>query len=129
MANFNKKSINTYQVMRLKLAGMVKDGAIQDNRIIGFTITYSNGNSIGIESNLTNETPYIKLNYSMIDRLTGREKKHKYHIELNKQLSNFGKGHYYYYLCPFSGNKARILYFDKDSGFFKCLKAFDKNIL
>lgn len=128
MANFNKTSINTYQVRKLNISYLVRNMIIRENKKVCAKITFPDNSSIGIESDLTNKVPFLSLEYTISDKRTGGQTKYNYKIELYTQRSNLGKGHYYYFLCPKTGNKARILYLDYVGGYFQSIKAFDKNI-
>lgn len=72
------------------------------------TITWSrNGEqtaSIGISVHMDEESPYVELDYKY------RDEPRKYRIHLVSIPSNLGAGEVWYFLCPQTGKRCRILY-------------------
>jgi hypothetical protein len=51
-----------------------------------------------------------------------------YRVRIVSVLSNLGKGNVYYFICPISGNRCKILYMGYGSKYFKCRKAYQHRI-
>ena len=128
MPKYSSNRKTTKQVLKLDLKSLIKSGFIKSGYIIQGIMNYNDKCKIGIESNLSSNMPYIKLDYSIIDNRTGQQQEFSYKIELSRQKSNLGKGYFYYFLCPFTGKKAKILYMAYDSKYFKCFSAYNKRI-
>ncbi len=60
--------------------------------------------SISIQSNLLATRPFIELSYTWRDQSINDK------IYLVKKESNLGKGYIWYFLCPRTGKRCRILY-------------------
>ena len=84
------------------------------------TITWSrNGNqtsSISIKVNTQSEQPYIELDYKY------RDEPRNYKVRLVSTSSNLGKGFIWYFLCPQTSKRCRILYLI--NGYFLHREAF-----
>ena len=79
----------------------------------------SNGNptgSISIKVNTNSEQPYIELDYKY------RDEPRKYKVRLVSLPSNLGKGLIWYFLCPETKKRCRVLY--SIGGYFLHREAF-----
>jgi len=107
-------------VLKLEASYLNKHGYLNPNKIIRGTITWSrNGNktgSISFETNTKNERPYIELDY----KSNGEPR--NYRIYLDTVKSNLGKGEIWYFICPSTNKRCRILY--SIDGYFLHRQAF-----
>lgn len=94
--------------MRLEIDYLRKNQFISPNEICQGTLSWSNGNKLSFRSQFNGNLKQIELMYSH----TYREKKTEcnYIIEIHELPSNLGKGSNWYFICPVSGLKAKILY-------------------
>lgn len=94
--------------LQLNIRNLKRDGFIDPGRIRSGTVTWScNGNktaSISIMVDMHTAPPYIELGYSYGD------KPRKYRIRLVSVSSNLGAGEVWYFLCPTTSMRCRILY-------------------
>ena len=95
-------------VLQLNINKLKKDGFLIPGRVRSGTLTWSrNGNeigSIGFKVDMASDLPYIELNYSC------RNDPRKYRVLLVSVPSNLGTGEVWYFLCPRTGKRCRILY-------------------
>ena len=95
-------------VLQLNIDKLKKNRFIIPGRIRSGTYTWSrDGNetgSIGFTVDMTSVLPYIELDYKY-----GAELR-KYRIFLVSVPSNLGAGEVWYFLCPHTGKRCRILY-------------------
>lgn len=95
-------------VLKLSISDLKKWNYLISRRQQSGTLTWSrNGNetaSIGISSDTAVAPPYIELDY------TYKDKPRKYRIRLVSEPSNLGLGEVWYFLCPQTGKRCRILY-------------------
>lgn len=96
------------EVLQLNICKLNKDNFITPGIERSGTITWSrNGNkraSIGITVNMRSASPYVELDYSYNDQ------PRKYQVRLVSVPSNLGSGEVWYFLCPHTGKRCRILY-------------------
>lgn len=108
-------------VLKLKASYLNKHGYLNANKIQRGTITWStNGNktgSISFVTNTKNERPYIELDY----KCNGEPR--NYRIYLDTVKSNLGKGEIWYFICPNTKKRCRILY--SIGGYFLHREAFN----
>jgi len=81
------------------ISGQYKSGTINWNRN-----GIPNG-SIGISVHMDRNEPYL-----MVDYVLNKEKEVRYSIPLIKVPSNLGKGHVWYFRCPYTNQLCRKLY-------------------
>ena len=95
-------------VLQLNINSLKRDGFLIPRHRRSGTLTWSrNGNktaSIGITVNMASAPPYVELDYKY------GESSRKYTIRLVSVLSNLGAGEIWYFLCPHTGKRCRILY-------------------
>jgi len=108
------------EVLKLEASYLNKHGYLNHNKIIRGTITWSrNGNktgSISFETNTKNERPYIELDY----KCNGEPRNYRIYFDTVK--SNLGKGEIWYFICPSTKKRCRILY--SINGYFLHREAF-----
>lgn len=96
------------EVLQVNISKLREWGYLNPGHWKGGTITWSrNGNqtgSIGISVNMDEESPHMELDYSYNDQ------PRKYRVRLVSVPSNLGAGEVWYFLCPNTGKRCRILY-------------------
>ena len=109
------------ETLQLNISKLKKWGFLKTNQITSNTLTWSrNGNktgSISIKVNTHSEQPYIELDYKYND--TPRN----YQVTLVSVPSNLGFGIIWYFLCPQTNKRCRILY--SVDGYFLHREAFN----
>lgn len=120
----------TYEERKsLSITDLRKWGYLEPGTWKSGTINWSrNGNptgSISIRMRMDVTEPYITLDYTL-----NKEKEVTYNISLIKVPSNLGKGHVWYFLCPYTNKLCRKLY--SIDGYFMHRRAikgyYDKQI-
>ena len=117
----------TGEVERLEISDLLKNGRIKTGFNISGLISWTNGNSIRYKSELNEERHEIRLIYANTGR-NGEVNKLDYIIQLTSISSNFGKGRIWYFVCPVTGKKARILYKCYGSLYFKSRESYQQRI-
>lgn len=92
------------------------------------SLSWTNGNSISIETKYTDSEKYIRLNYFNTSAQTGEKKEFDYRIELTTKTSNLGKGELLYFVCPDNSSLCRILYKCYGSEIWKSRTAYRNRI-
>ena len=107
-------------VLQVSISKLKIWGYLQPETIKNGTLTWSrNGNKTGciaISSNTYEPKPYIELDYSY------NNEPRNYKIYLTSTPSNLGKGLIWYFVCPNTGKRCRILY--SIGGYFLHREAF-----
>jgi len=86
-------------------------------------------NSIGITVNIEDE-PYVKVNYTITDRTTGKKTDYDYKINLATTPCHFG-GVRYWFICPLSvngvycGRRTGSLYLASSGNYFGCRHCYN----
>jgi len=90
------------------------------------SLSWNTGASISYSLIKDNEGMFLELIYSK----TIKEEKENfnYKIRIVSVPSNLGKGNNYYFICPISGKRCKILYMAYGSNYFKCRTAYQNRI-
>ena len=128
MGRYRTGALTTGEVARIELSYLLKNGFIKPGCHLQGTLSWNNGSTIGIESDLTGGNRYLRLNYKNENRQTGEVTQHDYKIQLISITSNLGIGEVLYFVCPFTGHRARILYKCYGSLIWKSRKAYRHRI-
>ena len=90
------------------------------------TISWNTGATIGFIISEERDGLFLTLNYTK----TFEEKKQDfaYKIFIKPLPSNLGKGFNYYFICPISGLRCKIIYMAYGSDYFKCRQAYKNRI-
>ncbi len=121
-------AITTGAVQRIEISYLLKKGFIKKGCKVSGTLSWSNGSTIGFQSEYSYEGMYLKLNYANTNGYSGEVTHHEYMIQLKTIPSNLGKGKVLYFVCPETGRKARILYKCYGSLIWKCRTAYQNRI-
>jgi hypothetical protein len=128
MGRYKTGALTNSEVVRIELPYLLKHGLIKKGCHITGTLSWNNGNTIGIESDLTGGNRYLRLNYQNENRQTGEVTRHDYQIQLTSITSNLGIGEILYFVCPDTGHRARILYKCYGSLIWKSRFAYQQRI-
>ncbi len=120
-------AITTGASLRIELSYLLKKGFISNGCIKQGTLTWTNGSYISFTSELSAEGQYIRLTYSSKSH-TGELTSMDYTIQLTSVPSNLGRGKIWYFICPISGNRSRILYKAYGSTHFKSRASYRNRI-
>ncbi len=128
MGRYSTGAISTSSAQRLELSYLLRHGSIKKGQFIHGSLNWTNGNNISFISELTEKNQYIRLIYTHTSNYSGEVNKMDYKIQLVSIPSNLGKGKIYYFRCPVSGRRSRILYMCYGSLYFKSRLAYRKRI-
>jgi hypothetical protein len=127
MGRFSTGAITTGEAQRIELSWLIKQGWISKGGIISGTLSWNNGSEISINTEIKEGKGYIRLNYQN-KRYTGEVNELDYKIQLTSIPSNLGRGKIWFFICPFTGRKTRILYKCYGSLYFKSRWAYSHRI-
>ena len=127
MGRYSTGAITTGEAQRIEISFLLKQGFISKGGIISGSLSWNNVSSIGIQSETTEGKQEIRLYYQN-QKPTGEINDLDYRIQLSSIPSNLGRGLIWYFICPISGRKARILYKCYGSLYFKSRKAYQGRI-
>lgn len=109
------------EALQIPISKLKGWGYLDPEQIKSGTLNWSsNGNptgSISIKVNTNSEQPYIELDYKY------RDEPRKYKVRLVSLPSNLGKGLIWYFLCPETKKRCRVLY--SIGGYFLHREAFN----
>lgn len=120
-------TMTTGEAMRLEIGYLLKHGFIRKGFHLSGSISWTSGSNIGYHSKFTEEDQEIRLVY-WNQSYSGERTDLDYTIQLTSIPSNLGRGEIWYFVCPFTGRKAKILYKCYGSPYFKCRKAYHNRI-
>ena len=86
------------------------------------SIEYPSGSSIGVKLLKESGNYWAKLSYQKT--IGGEKRDYNYRVPIVSLPSNLGKGELYYFLCPVSGRRCKVLYMGYGSEYFKCREAY-----
>jgi hypothetical protein len=108
------------EALQIHISKLKGWGYLDAKQIKSGTLNWSrNGNptgSISIQVNTYSEQPYIELDYKY------RDEARSYKVYLTSTLSNLNKGEIWYFICPQTKKRCRILY--SIGGYFLHREAF-----
>ncbi len=108
------------EALQINISKLKEWGYLQPGQFKAGTLTWKrNGNitgSVSIQGRISNEKQYIELEYKY------RGEPRKYKVQLVSTPSNLGKGKVWYFLCPKTLKRCRVLY--SIGGYFFHREAF-----
>ena len=128
MGRHSTGAITTGEIHRIELSYLLKKRMIRKNCNLSGTISWTDGSSIGFESGFSNGEGYLRLVYTLTSRSDGEVTHHDYKIGLTSIPSNLGKGEVIYFICPYTGKRAKILYRCYGSKTWKSRMAYKNKI-
>jgi len=114
--------------MRIEMSYLIQQGLIKTGTDYNSFMAWSNSkNSISYYIKINEVEKYLRLKYTQTD---SQENKNEmdYKIYLEGIKSNLGKGTVYYFLCPVSNRKCRVLYLAYGSQYFKSRESYQNRI-
>ena len=127
MGRYSTGAITTGEAQRIGISYLFKQGFISKGKTIQGRLSWNNGSSIGFISELSEGKQEIRLYYQN-QKPTGEINDLDYRIQLSSIPSNLGRGLIWYFICPITGRKARILYKCYGSLHFKSRRAYQNRI-
>jgi hypothetical protein len=127
MGRYSTGAITTGEALRLEINCLFKDGYIEKGCVVSASISWTSGANIIIRTDFTNPQPFITLNYTHTGR-DGVKQSINYVVNIEGVPSNLGSGLNYYFVCPFTGKRAKILYSCYGSPYFKSRGAYKNRI-
>jgi hypothetical protein len=121
MGRWDTGAITTGQCLRINICAFtphIKRGVAH----LEGTINYSNDSEISVRLLKRGNRYYAALNY--FKTIDGKKCHVDYEIPIVTKPSNLGKGSIYYFLCPFSGKRCKVLYMGYGSLYFKSREAY-----
>jgi|LSQX01.3.fsa_nt_gb hypothetical protein len=98
----------TASVCRIDMRDLTRWGVLKHNSC-SFSMEWTDGSSIWLEVNSSKDGKYIVIEYKLTD-FQGDSYNMKYTISLDRIPSNLGRGYIYYFICPKTGKRCRVLY-------------------
>jgi hypothetical protein len=123
----DRTGTTTKEALRIELSYLLKGGYFCKGKVFYGEFKWTNGSSIGIQSNYTDEEQYIRLFYVHTD-WRGEKTEYDYKIQITFVPSNLGKGKVPYFVCPVNGSRCRILYKAYGSPIWKSRGAYNHTI-
>lgn len=120
-------AITTNGAYRIELKKLQIIGMVQEGKIVEAVLRFNADFSVTIIVNYINDTPYMILRYRWIQTSTTKRLIDDF-VYMEKRLSNIGKGHVYYFLCPETNQRCRTLFKCYGSNHFKCFKAYKSQL-
>jgi len=127
MGRYSTGAITTGEAQRIGISYLFKQGFISKGKTIQGRLSWNNGSSIGFISELSEGKQEIRLYYQN-QKPTGEINDLDYRIQLSSIPSNLGRGLIWYFICPITGRKTRILYKCYGSLHFKSRRAYQNRI-
>lgn len=122
----------TGEAKKIDIDFLFKNGFIQKGATINRNLAWVDGQgnpcgNIGLLSVFTDDEKYIQLIYTLTDS-DGEKHKRDYKIYIEGVKSNLGKGYNYYFQCPVSNRRCKILYGAYGSHYFKSRESYQNRI-
>lgn len=112
----------TASVCRIDMRDLTRWGVLKHNSY-SFSMEWTDGSSIWLEVNSSEEGKYIVAEYKLTD-FKGDSYNIKYTISLDRIPSNLGRGYIYYFICPKTGKRCRVLYRAYGSHTFRARESY-----
>ena len=125
MGRYSTGAISVNQCLQINV-NFYKRLLVNDCFPFSGSLSWNTGASISYSLVKDNEGMFLKLIYS---KTINEGKEHfNYKIRIVSVPSNLGKGNNYYFICPISGKRCKILYMAYGSNYFKCRTAYQNRI-
>lgn len=126
MGRWSTGAITTGQCLRLHVSSFVRE-IKQGRSLTNGSISWNTGASITVNLFLNDLSATANLQYGKKDH-EGNQQQINYNIPIISTPSNLGKGRIYYFVCPFSGKRCKVLYMGYGSLYFKSREAYRHRI-
>jgi len=127
MGRSSRSAITTTEAMRLEISIFTKRGYFKTDSCFSSSFSWTNGSSISYDLFFMDERQEIRLHYWNQNN-SGERNDMDYIIQLTSVPSNLGKGEVWYFVCPQTGRKTKILYKAYGSLHFKSREAYQNRI-
>lgn len=118
----NSSAITTGEALKISIDFLIKKKALVVGKEIKSQIDFTNGASLSLTGHLVKWNEYLILEYKKGELLLN------YKVFIEEKESNLGKGLQYYFLCPQTGIRCKILYMAYGSDVFKSRGAYAKRL-
>lgn len=98
------------------------------NNVFPFAGTSSWNTGASITFFLSKNETGLSLELSYSKTIKEEKENFNYKVKIVSVPSNLGKGNNYYFICPISGKRCKILYMAYGSNYFKCRTAYQNRI-
>jgi hypothetical protein len=125
MGRWETGAITTGQCLKVNICAFtthIKKGV----KLLEGNIEYSNGSDIKVTLTKKENGYFAGLIYTKT--VNGEKHPINYEIRIVSKPSNLGKGYVYYFLCPFTGKRCKVLYMGYGSNYFKSREAYQNRI-
>ncbi len=112
----------TASVCRIDMRYLTRWGVFKHGNC-SFSMEWNDGSSISLYLTNGQEGHFLTASYSLTDRL-GEVHHLNYRIYIDSIPSNLGRGFVYYFLCPNTGKRCRILYRAYGSHIFRARTSY-----
>jgi hypothetical protein len=125
MGRYNTGAVTTGQCLQVSIKAFTKHIKEGTNFLVG-SMNWDSGGSITVKLLKENNRYFVELDY--IKTIDGEKKNIQYKVLVCTVPSNLGKGEVYYFLCPFSHKRCKVLYMAYGSLYFKSRVAYRHRI-
>ena len=101
-------ALKTAGVCRIEMRDLTRLGILK-KQYYSFELNWNDGSSICLYLTNNQEGHFLTAAYTLTDR-QGETHRMNYRIYLDRIPSNLGRGFVYYFLCPNTGKRCRVLY-------------------
>lgn len=125
MGRWSTGAITVGECLQIHIAAFAKEIKRGNCDFVG-SMTYSNGASITVALTKKEAAYTATLSYT---KTTDSEKKAiSYEVKITSAPSNLSKGEVYYFVCPFTFKRCKVLYMGYGSQYFKSRQAYRHRI-
>ncbi|MEO1519007.1 MAG: hypothetical protein AAFV95_28595 [Bacteroidota bacterium] len=133
MGRWTTGAITTKASNKLKLSYFLEKGYIRKGIYLSMPFRWTDNDDrpcgdIWLRVDYTGDHPFFELLYHHTSQRTGERTEMEYKVHLQSIPSNLGKGRIWYFICPVSGIRCRILYLAYGSLYFKAREAYQNRI-
>jgi hypothetical protein len=121
MGRWSTGACSTGQTLQLNINSFVEH--IKARQPINGSISWKSGAAITVTLFFYDFSATVNLQYGKKD-YEGKQQNLNYNVIIVSSPSNLGKGRIYYFICPFTGKRCKILYMAYGSLYFKCREAY-----
>ena len=131
MGFMGRKSTGAYtttECKRIELSYLLKEGLFPKGGERTFLLHWNNTDRILVKAYNSVSEKYLELTYTITHWHNDSKTDYRYRIEIIPVPSNLGKGEVYYFLCPRTYQRCRVLYMAYGSGIWQCRQAYSQRI-
>lgn len=125
MGRWETGAITTGQCLQIHIGSFAEHIKKETPFLVG-SINYNSGASISVKLIKIAERYEVELSY--YKTVNGERKDINYRVKVVSVPSNLGKGEVYYFFCPFSYHRCKVLYMGYGSPYYKSRKAYSLRI-